>query len=272
MAEESPAAARLRGELLRARDRAGLSGRQMADRLGISQGTLWRIDTGRQLPTMPRVKAWLDACGVRADRQQHVLELAERVHGETRPWRELLGGDNEAGHLQETESERDARLVQNFQPTIVPGLLQTPDYARLALTLGHTRDVDAAVQTRIERQQAMRDSDTRHEFVVGERALRASLGDHTILAGQLEVLLRAAKDGAAVAVLPDSAPLRPWNNFVLWTPRDDGPRYFTAELVHGWQRVETPEDVEVVVGFWEQAWSLSLHGDDAADLIRRARG
>jgi len=100
-------------------------------------------------------------CGRRARQRRQLLELAEAAHGETRPWRELLHDD--VTHLQHEAQhrERDAVAVSNYQPTIVPGLLQTPEYARAVLELGRTRDVDAAVATRIERQQLLHEESHR---------------------------------------------------------------------------------------------------------------
>lgn len=267
MSDESPHRVRLRQELLRARDRAGLSGRQMADRIGVSQGTLWRIEQGRQLASLPRVEAWLDACGLDDDQRRRILDLAELAHGETRPWRELLDME---GHLQAVSREREqtATLVRNFQPTIVPGLLQTEDYARRVLEAGHTRDVEGAVATRMERQRALREGDTEFMFLIGERALRASMGDELVLPGQRDQLV-AAMDlpSVTVGVVPDEAPVLAWHNFIIWEPVD-GDLYVTTELVHGSQEIVKAEDALVYVDAWQRLAKSAMFGDLAVELIR----
>lgn len=269
MSDESPHRARLRQELLRARDRAGLSGRQMAERLGVSQGTLWRIEQGRQPISIPRVAVWLEASGVGADQRERILYLAELAHGETRPWRELLDVE---GHLQEASQEREqtATLVRNFQPTIVPGLLQTPEYARHVLGAGHTRDVEAAVAARLERQHALQESETRFEFLVGERTLRATMGSAATLADQREHLLGTMKlESVTLGIVPDDAPVLAWHNFIIWTP-GKGDLYVTTELVHGSQEIVGAEDAQVYVNAWERLRRYALYGDAAAELISRS--
>lgn len=267
MSDESPHRVRLRQELLRARDRAGLSGRQMAERLGVSQGTLWRIEQGRQLASLPRVEAWVEACGLDREQRQRILDLAELAHGETRPWRELLDVE---GHLQAVSHEREqtATLVRNFQPTIIPGLLQSPEYARRVLEAGHTRDVDGAVTARMERQRALREGDTEFVFLIGERALRAAMGgDDTLMADQSEQLLATMElESVTVGVVPDGAPVLAWHNFIIWVPVE-GDLYVTTELVHGSQEIMNAEDALVYVRAWHRLEEAARFGDDARALI-----
>lgn len=267
MSDESPHRVRLRQELLRARDRAGLSGRQMADRIGVSQGTLWRIEQGRQLASLPRVEAWLDACGLDGDQRRRILDLAELAHGETRPWRELLDVE---GHLQAVSREREqtATLIRNFQPTIVPGLLQTEDYARRVLEVGHTRDVEGAVAARMERQQVLRESGTEFAFLMAERALRASMGDDSVLFEQRDRLLAAMElPSVTVGVVPDDAPVLAWHNFIIWEPVD-GDLYVTTELVHGSQEIVKAEDALVYVDAWQRLAKAAVFGEVATELVR----
>lgn len=267
MPDLSPARVRLQRELLRARDVAGLSGRALADRVGTSQGTIWRFENGRTMLSLPRVEAWLAACGVTGAERRRLLDLAEQVHAETRPWRDLL---DDAGHLQEVARRReaDAALVQNFQPTIIPGLLQTPEYARRVFELGRTRDVATAVAARVERQQVLYSGTARFEFVIAERALRADLGRPSVLAAQRDRVMSLAQlDTVSVAVLPDAAAVMPWHNFIVWVD-DEGGRYVTTELVHGAQELHDDRDVAVYVDLWERLWAVAVTGGAAVDLIR----
>ncbi len=105
MAEPSRVRTLLAKELLRVRDLAGLSGREMARRLGISQPKMSRIDRGLSLPSVPLVERWLAEGNANEDTGKRILALAEAAHGETRPWGDLLDGRD---HLQDEARERTA--------------------------------------------------------------------------------------------------------------------------------------------------------------------
>ncbi|MCO1595506.1 DUF5753 domain-containing protein [Micromonospora sp. RHAY321] len=76
----------------------------------------------------------------------------------------------------------------------VPGLLQTPDYARRILTEMvelhnlDIADVDAAVSTRMQRQHLLYDAGKRFEFLLAEPVLRWLLASPDVMAGQLDRL------------------------------------------------------------------------------------
>lgn len=260
---------RLGLELQRSRDLAGISGRQMHERIKgrvkVSQPTISRIDRGEAIPPMPVVRAWLDECDADDDTRTRVLELATVANGEDKRWRELL--ESEA-HLQGRERNFDeaADRIQNFQPTVMPGLLQTASYAQAVLQLGRT-DVPAAVAARLKRQELLKEPGRRFEFVVAERLLRWEPGPGA-LAGQAERLLSLAET-VDLAVLPEGASpgLLVWNNFVIRRSGAGRP-WVATELVHGAQEIRDPESVQIYERVWAQLWDASTHGADALALIR----
>lgn len=269
MAEPSRLRALLAKELLRVRDLAGLSGREMARRLGISQPKMSRIDRGRSLPSVPLVERWLSEGGADEDTRERILALAEAAHGETRPWGDLLG---DRSHLQDEARQQNAaaRLVRNFQPTVIPGLLQTAEYARSVLALGHTADRTAALAARLERQQVLHEPDRRFEFVIAESVLRWVPGPRA-LAGQIDRLLSLATlESVEVAVLPASAAVVvPWHNFIIREPADGSPIYVTTELFHGAQEINDVASVAIYVKAWERLASVAVWSGHAQDLLAR---
>lgn len=272
MAEPSLIRSRLAKELLRLRDLAGMSGREMARRTGVSQPTMSRIDRGLALPSMQVVRTWLDVCGTDSDTRDRVLALAEAAHGETRPWRSLF--DQEL-HLQTQAQRRDAAStrIRNFQPTVLPGLLQTAAYAQAILALGRSEDVAAAVATRLQRQQVLHEPGRRFEFLLAEHVLRWPPAPGA-LAGQTDRLLSlATAPSIEIAILPDtvSPGVVPWHNFVLREPADGGPTTVSTELVLGAQDdITDPESVAVFEHLWERVWAAATHGREALELISRA--
>lgn len=260
---------RLALELRRLRDVAGLSGRQLGRRIAVSQPMLSRFDRGESLPRMPIVRRWLDECDADDATRARVLELALRAHGEDKRWSELLADD---AHLQGRERDHDvaAGRIQNFQPTVLPGLLQTASYAQAALTLGRT-DVPAAVAARLRRQELLDTPGRRFEFVVAERLLRWEPGPGA-LAGQADrIRTLADREWIDIAVLPDavSPGLLAWHNFVI-RYAEDAPTWVATELIHGAQEIRDPESVRIYEEVWTTVRAAAAHGDDALALIDAA--
>jgi transcriptional regulator with XRE-family HTH domain len=273
VADLSPRGERLRRELMHVRDQAGLSGRKLADRMDTNQGKVWRIESGTQLPSVPVVKSWLTGCGLEpdSDRWQRIVDLAEAAHGETRPWGDLLAG---VTHLQGVARQREteAGRVRNFQPTIVPALLQTPEYAARIIPLTDITgavDHSAALADRLERQQVLYEEGHAFEFLLVETALRWSVDVGVLVPAQLDRIVSLAKlPSVSLAVVPAGGDVVvPWHNFVIWEPGDDE-SYVTIELFDGERRVTELDRVKLFQTLWERMWSAALVGDEAVDMIR----
>lgn len=271
MAELSPRGERLRRELLRLRNLTDLSGRRLAVAMGVDRGKVWRVEQGHQLPPVPIVVAWLDACGVEDPDRQRVLDLAEAAHGETRSWGDLLAG---VTHLQGVARQREAdtATVRNFQPTVVPGLLQTPEYAARVIPLAdHTDSVDhgAALAARLQRQQVLYEDGHRFQFLMVETALRWSVNQGDVTPSQLDRIASLSKLGTVeVAIVPAGGDVVvPWHNFVIWEQPDEV--FVTTELFHGEQRITEAQQVALYRGLWERMWSAAETGDEARAAVER---
>lgn len=261
---------RLRLELARLRTQSGIGGRAMGRAIGASQGTVSRIEQGVTLPSIPYVRRWLDAveaAGVDVDRDR-VLDLAEAAHAEIRGWAELLG---DAGHAQDEafDLEAHATRVRVFQPTVVPGLLQTPEYARAVFSIGRTRDVSAAVARRIERQQRLYEPGRRFVFLIAEQVLRWPLGGEQVVAAQRDRIVSLSRlETVEVGVVPaSSTSVAAWHNFILWECPGEPPRV-TAELIDGEHDTSKDDAVAVYELVWQRLWDAAVVGDAAAELIR----
>lgn len=260
---------RLRAELVRLRLHASIAGRLMGSKIAASQGTVYRIEHGETLPSMRHVALWLDAVGADQVTRDRVTDLAEAVHAEVRGWGELL---NEEGHSQREARQQEAVAlrVRNYQPTVVPGLLQTPEYARALFSIGRTRDVEAAVAARVARQQVLYEPGREFTFLIAEVVLRWPLGGKQVLAAQRDRIVSLAKlDGVDVGVLPATmTQAAVWNNFILWDTDDVEDRLVTAELVDGEYEVRQPDRVELYEQVWDRLWTAAAVGDDAVALIQ----
>src|SRR5262249_36566058 len=104
---------RLAVELRRLRDLSGLSGRELAQRVGIRQSKVSRIESGSAIPTSPEVTAWADAVEAPPETRELLLELTEQALTEIYAWKGALRNRT---HLQDDvqQREREASRIYSF--------------------------------------------------------------------------------------------------------------------------------------------------------------
>lgn len=230
---DEPVAADL-GAILRAhRVRRGLSGAALATRLGsgISQAKISRIETGHTAPSPEDVRRIAQALRLPADEAEELVSLARRGRpglARMAEWRHDPA-DIERKQGEIGDAEQAAREIRVFQPTIVPGLLQTSGYAeaimRTPLRLGGVSGVDesgaaliAAVGGRIQRQQILKLSDKTFAFVMTEWVLANRLVNPEDMLAQIRRIRQFARQkNVTVRIIPADAPLAdaPLNGFQL---------------------------------------------------------
>lgn len=225
----------------------GLSGQELADVLGWSQSKVSKIENGRTRPTADDVKAWLGACRAPEDAVRQSSALAEAALVESRRWRVVHARGLRSGQDGVRALEQRAETVRSFQPSLVPGLLQTAEYARQVLSavnLSGQRDVPEAVAARMRRQEALYDPGRCFEFTLTEAALRWHPHDAYLLAAQVDRLLSVATlTNVSLRVLPLSSSFGHLqsNGFLLFEIPDEPTvivETFTRELA-----ITEPEEV-----------------------------
>jgi transcriptional regulator with XRE-family HTH domain len=202
-------ARRLAIELSSRREAAGLSREEAARRLEWSTSTVFRIETGRSRPQPRSVRDLLDLYGVTGTERDGLIQLARdaRQPGWWHSFRDVLPNPYEVYIGLET----GAVSIRNFEPLIIPGLLQTADYAR-AMIRGGPRELDREeierrVEVRMSRQQILlHDNRPRLWAVIDEAAIRRVVGGSTVMAAQLRHLAEAAEHGrTTLQVVPFGA-------------------------------------------------------------------
>lgn len=153
----SPAAF-LGDELRRARVAAGFSSQDaLAGTLGFDRTVITKAETGERPPTVDVLAMWCHACRLPEELFARLAALARRADGPVPSWFE--------GWL---EAEGRAHTLRLWAPVLLPGLLQTADYAR-ALFLAAGMDEEAAeeqVAVRLARQEILDRADPPHLVVV----------------------------------------------------------------------------------------------------------
>ncbi|MET7358749.1 helix-turn-helix transcriptional regulator [Streptomyces sp. NPDC005562] len=204
----------LGAELRALRSEAGLTSSEAAALLGWHQSKVSRIETGRSGVKASDVRLLLAAYRVKDSRRSELL-IAIAGADETgagrqhwwRAYRDLLP----ATYRDFISLESQASGVRTLETSVVPGLLQTPDYARAvtraALCGLPEKQVDALVEVRLARQDVLRaDPPLRLSVVVDEAVLHRPVGGRPVLAGQLARLREVSQlSHVRIQVLPFAA-------------------------------------------------------------------
>lgn len=194
---ESPTFVRfqLGAQLRRVREDAGVTAEQAAEIIEVSASTLRRIEAGRVGIKGPALNALLDRYGITdAELRETLLSMAKT--GKQRGWWAKYG-DLPSSYRQYIGLESAAEEVQNFETLVVPGLLQTADYAR-AMTSEDAFEpspeaVERRVAVRMQRQQLITSGKLRLVAVLDEAVLHRQIGGAAIMGDQLTALLEASK-------------------------------------------------------------------------------
>jgi transcriptional regulator with XRE-family HTH domain len=268
---------RLAGELRRARAMSGLSGRDLAQRIEISQSKVSRLESGVAVPSLPEVRAWAEAVDASQDVREYLLALTEATHTNVLRWRTDLP---DRPHIQDQieETERDARRVLVFQPSVVPGLLQTAEYARRVFEMFEERpyernELPAAIAARLDRQMLLFDKTRTFEFLITEGALRWRPGPPALLAAQLDrISSLGTLANVTIGLLPQAiqAVVPHSHAFTLYEPgSEERDEFVNVEMVHGNLQLLVGSDIAAYRRRWESLGRNAVYHTEARDLLWR---
>jgi transcriptional regulator with XRE-family HTH domain len=270
---QSPDRRRLAEALKQMREDTHLSAERFGEPHGWSQGKVSKIENGRTVPSRDDVETWVTAAG-HPELADELTTLAEAVGTQTRGY----GGrrrDTLAARAEEAGiAESLATVVRVFQPAIIPGLLQTADYARCVIKLldAPEEQIAPAVNARMQRQDTLYRPGRHFEFVLTEGALRWRPGPPEMMIAQYDRLIRVA-DAADIGlrVLPFAlqAPTFYDNPLTIYEIPDD-----PAVLVEGTPREQIyreEHDLETCRAAFERCWDAALGGDDAIRMMEGLR-
>ncbi|GAA0951739.1 helix-turn-helix transcriptional regulator [Streptomyces asiaticus] len=264
-----------RGELgaaLRAlRLASGKEAKTVARSAVMSTSKLSKIETGKVAPSVVDVESILVALGVSEEVKVKYLEVVRAETTETTAWRLVRRLGVHKAQQQTRALESRMKLLQLFQPALVPGLLQTPEYIRAVLTR-HDLSEETLTRTttaRLERQQVLYDDAKSLRFVVTENVLRWRIVSPSRMAEQLDRLISVSRlPNIDLRVVPFSMAQRDIANhaFVI---RDK--RTVTVETIHAELVVTDPRDVSQYVDKFERFASTALCGDGMRRMIEDVR-
>jgi hypothetical protein len=172
-----------------------------------SLSSLSKAENGRTKLYSRDVRGMLDFYGVTDERvREGLVSLARDSH--KRGWWDRYSDVLSPSYLDFISLEADAAGIRAFETILVPGLLQTPDYARAAMsavpTLTGPLDVEPFLAVRTARQEVLtRHSPPRLWAVLDEAVLRRQIGGRETMHAQLRRLVEAsAAEHIIIQVLP----------------------------------------------------------------------
>ena len=189
------------------REECGLTAEQAADRIHVSKTTLCRIENGRGIPRYDDVVGLLVLYRASSEERRDLLALA-REAGRTGWWQKTSVPLYERIHTLRT-LEWMADSITNYEPEVIPGLLQTVPYMQAMMReMAKMSDEDMVdrVAARFQRQQVLRRQPRpRYLAIITESALHQGIGGPEVMHGQLAYLLEAAaKSYITIRVVPNS--------------------------------------------------------------------
>jgi transcriptional regulator with XRE-family HTH domain len=210
---------RLRTELRKARVAVGKTQEQVAVALDWSPSKVIRIENGSVRVSTTDLKAMLDQYQV--VEESRIAELVALARGSrARAWWDQYGQVVSKDLLELIANESAASSTLNFQPLLIPGLLQTEEYARTSIRMLDSNltdeEVNARVEIRMRRKELLDRADNpRLQFILGEAVVRIAVGGKDVMARQIHSLIEAAeRHNATIQVVPFSAGVR----FGMLTP------------------------------------------------------
>ncbi|WP_282686233.1 MULTISPECIES: helix-turn-helix transcriptional regulator [unclassified Streptomyces] len=184
---------RLGAELKRLREKAGVRMEEAAERIGGDKPKISRQENGRQGVSKLEIEALLALYGVSDERLRTALTTLAR-EGRRKGWWAQYSDILPAGFQERLSIESDAARILTFQPMLVPGLLQTVEYATEVIR-SVDKDVteeerDSYIEVRKARQEIFtRDNPPQYVCLLDEAVLRREVGGPAVMVAQLDKIL-----------------------------------------------------------------------------------
>lgn len=269
---------KLGAELRTLRTEAGLTSGEAARLVGWHQSKVSRVETGTSGVKAADVRLLLDAYQVRdAQLRELLLALAgaEEAGGRNRWWH-AYRGILPPTYRDFISLESQAATMRTLETTVVPGLLQTPEYAR-AVTRAAVEGVDeerldALVEVRLARQDVLRsDPPLELSAVLDEAVLRREVGGPEVMARQRERLIEAARlPQVRLQVLPfrEGAHVGLTGPFVIFSfPSTSDLDVVVLDQLTSSLYLERKEDLKAYLGAFHALQVRALSPEESLDYI-----
>lgn len=260
----------LAAEIREARKAAGWEAQAVAQRLGWSKATMSRVESGSRAVTETDLAAILGILGVTGEHRDRLLGMAQEL--DQPGWWETSATSGLPNQLAAVlEFEREARHITELNIAVVPGLLQTAEYARAVMLDGGVPapDAETRVAIRVGRQDVVtrRRAPAGLEALIDEAVLLRPVGANEVMVEQLQRLFEAASlPNVTIRILPLGI-----------HPGIDGPFVFyefakAPSIVHLEHHsssafLDEPEDISAYSALRDTVRMAALSTGDSVELL-----
>jgi transcriptional regulator with XRE-family HTH domain len=263
----SPSLRVLGAAIKRHREAAGMTQEKLASLVNYSKAWLSNVETGQLCPQKSMIleferhlslpeKVLLDIFDLVKYEEPHPVLAFERF----------------------LEAESRATVIRQYDALVIPGLLQTPEYARALIAAGRptakSEVIERLLSDRLARQQILeRDDPPALWLIVDESALRRPIGGREVHLAQLDALIEAAqRPGIGVQVIPFSTGAHAGLTcgFTVLSFKDESDAAYTEDRERGYFRAR-PEQVRVWFDAYEALRAVTLPAAASLELIRQIR-
>jgi transcriptional regulator with XRE-family HTH domain len=274
--DNPPVRRRELGAVLRAlRTDAGLTVEELAGRLLCSTTKVSRMETGQRGVSARDIRDLCQVYGITDIPQyDHLMSLAEQGRGQS--WWQPLN----LPHADYIGLEAAAISVSDFEPGVVPGLLQTPGYARAIHEAGiqhfSPAEINERIGERLNRQKILsRANPTLLHAIIDEAVLHRAVGGPAVMAAQLDQLIETSSNlpNVTIQVLPFSAGAHPAldSTFIMLDMAAPVASVVYVEGLVGWIYLDKAQELDRYEQVFERLRDISLPSEQSLELISRTK-
>jgi transcriptional regulator with XRE-family HTH domain len=263
------------GVLLRAlRNERCLTVEQVAERLLCSPSKVSRMETGHGIATPRDIRDLCDLYGVTDQAERDRLKQLARESRQQGWWQSY-----DLRYSTFVGLEAEAVAISDFQSSVVPGLLQTADYARAGHEAYLPRlspdQIELNIEAKLKRQSLLTQaSPPTFAVVMDEAVLHRVVGGPRVMGAQLDRLIEAARlPNVAMQVIPFAVGYHPGleSNFNILDLPAPAPSVVFVEGLAGSMYFERPEDLKRYREVFERLQTIALSPKDTINAITKIK-
>lgn len=250
---------------------ARLTGRDLAALTGWHFTKISKIEHGRTMPSDADLELWCFHCRAESELPD-LLATARTIEKAYAELRRLHRSGTARYQRELQERDQKGRRFRTFTTSLVPGALQTADYATTILSdaaqmLGHPADIEETVQARMERAKLIRTGGRLYHFVILENVLNAGVVPVEIMKAQLaHILTVQPAPSVHLGIIPKGK--RRYMPLCEFTITDDSG--VTMETFSAIIKVTQPREIAVYAKVFDHYSRQAVYGHEARDLITKA--
>lgn len=264
----------LGAHLRRLREAQGVNRDAAGWEIRASESKISRMELGRVGFKERDVADLLTLYGVTdVDEREGLLEMARRSN--TPGWWHRDGDILPSWFQSYLGLEASASLIRSYELQFVHGLLQTADYARAVINLGHgtapPEELDRRVALRIKRQEVLAKGDALLWVVIDEGVLRRPIGGVDVMRDQIKSLIDATKQpNIRIQIMPFMAgghAAAGGQYTILRFPEQDLPDAVYIENLTSALYIEKPDDVDLYIAAMDRLCIEAEQPDQTAKFL-----